>query len=80
MGEGLKTCMIPKVTHTVGYKHTLSYINSMTFFEIKYHLRAILRKIIHISDTYLLCNCAEQHKWGSFNRNYKIYFIRTCGI
>ena len=38
--------MIPKVTHTVGSKHTLSYIHSMTPFEIKYHLRAILLKII----------------------------------
>ena len=45
--------MIPKVTQTVGSKHTISYMNSVTPFEIKYHLRAILLKIIHNSDTYL---------------------------
>ena len=42
MGKGHKNIMIHKVTHTVGSKHTPSYINSMTPFEIKYHLRAIL--------------------------------------
>ena len=51
--KDIRTCMIPKVTHTVGSKHTLSFINSTTPFGIKYHLRAILWKIIHISDTYL---------------------------
>ena len=36
-----------------GSKHTLSNINSSTPFEIKYHFRAILLKIIRNSDTYL---------------------------
>ena len=39
--KDIRICIIPKVTHTVGSKHTISYINSMTPFEIKYHLRAI---------------------------------------
>ena len=67
LSKGHKNIMIPKVTHTVGSKHILSYINIMTPFEIKYHLRAILWKIIHILDIYLLCDCAEQHKWWMFN-------------
>ena len=59
MGKDIKPYMIPKVIHTVGSKCTLSYINSMTPFEIKYQLRAILWKIMHLSDTYLSCNCAD---------------------
>ena len=52
-GKGHKNITIPKVTHAVGSKHTLSYINSVTPFEIKYYLRAVLWKIIHISNTYV---------------------------
>ena len=37
MGKGQKKILIPKVTYTVGSNHTLSYINSMIPFEIKYH-------------------------------------------
>ena len=66
--KDIRTCMIPKVTHTAGSKRTLSYINGMVPFEIKYHLRSILWKITH---------CAEQHKCWLFNSNFKICFIRT---
>ena len=52
----IRTCMIPKVTHTVGSKHTFS----ITPFEIKSHLRAICEKYyisrIHIYNVIVLNN------------------------
>ena len=52
IGEGHKN-MYDTQGDTYNRFQTYTWINSMTPFEIKYHLRAILWKMIHISDTYM---------------------------